>query len=427
MTTKPTVTREMIDRVCHAFRLPIALDEMQAVRDFALHALTDSGARGALERVRSVIIDEFRMSRDKHGWSWESGSPGRSVDIIDRELAALPPTATVAQPAEQPGESLGPVKVRSLPVAASPGLSIAETEDWMGKLCADDDLAYARAEVAELRAKLEAAENRVKCAIADRQHAEDIQAELARDLAAARADQRAVAVEELRKFSTWYHDFRAGGYPTALGIQHYLDNRIAALTAPAADPAKMTPADRLKERYSQETIDEMQRRQVAYGNPPFAQEIIDKVQAKGPLPESAPNPSETPNSSPTFDLAAEMAHDIRVAFEGDPKDCAFKRDDHRWRELCGRLFQRKGDAYMRANHFREKGDDGAAAMDTGMAMAYGIAWEDARSIGGLLDRKSAQGGDGDAVLREFLDLYGGAVNPLPAAVCELARRALEGK
>lgn len=45
-------------------------------------------------------------------------------------------------------------------------------------------------------------------------------------------------------------------------------------------------------RYSQATIDEMQRRQVAYGNPPFSQEIVDRLQAEGrPVQFSGPAPA----------------------------------------------------------------------------------------------------------------------------------------
>ncbi len=102
---------------------PCSMQEHDAIYSLALHALTDSGARGALERVR---IDIHRLQPQFVGeHETVSGSAmGRSqtvndaLRIIDRELAALPPTATAAQPAE-------------------PGLTIADTEAWVGELCED--------------------------------------------------------------------------------------------------------------------------------------------------------------------------------------------------------------------------------------------------------------------------------------------------
>lgn len=170
----------------------------------------------------------------------------------------------------------------SIEQARAVGIALRQWHDkWVGAVDAIGSNAKQMqekdAEVAELRAKLEAV---TKCSREDIKHHEDrcykAEAEasqLRRDLASARADQRAVAVEELRKVrseATWC--IVAGRHTISVDLEK-LDDRIAALTAPAAEPAKMTPAGRLKERYTQESIDEMQLRLAAYGKGPFPEPV----------------------------------------------------------------------------------------------------------------------------------------------------------
>lgn len=58
----------------------------------------------------------------------------------------------------------------------------------------------------------------------------------ARKAAAKPATANEVAVRELERFLAWYHDFRPSGYPCAISIKDYIDQRLAALGQPA--PAK---------------------------------------------------------------------------------------------------------------------------------------------------------------------------------------------
>lgn len=198
----------------------------------------------------------------------------------------------------------------SIEQARAVGIALRQWHDkWVGAVDAIGSNAKQMqekdAEVAELRAKLEAADS---VAIAAQKEG----VRLLRDLAAARADQRAVAVEELRKFSTWYHDFRPSGYPTALGIQHYLDYRIAALAAPAAEPAPEQCKVRVWDNGDMmDCGDPMPCKK----HPPVCGDPVRIVQY-GMCANTKP--------CPTHD-APPVQWEAVPAFEGDPKDCALPK------------------------------------------------------------------------------------------------------
>lgn len=122
-----TVTKAAV-RITQAASGSCSLREHEAIHALALHALTDSVARGALERVRARVVKDWKQFPAPTPGSLAEHWYGYFVAIIDRELAALTPTATVAQPAEPAVAFVGAVEA---------GLTLAETEDWMGKLCED--------------------------------------------------------------------------------------------------------------------------------------------------------------------------------------------------------------------------------------------------------------------------------------------------